>query len=113
MRTTSWRFWVLNHTHQRKRSRRSEPQRPYRVPSLVAPIVTLTVTLTEAVGRVSLGTREFWPDCHRGGMAEWSMAVVLKTSRVGYTKTVIFSRPTSPEQDRKSTRLNSSHVAIS
>jgi hypothetical protein len=28
-------------------------------------------------------------------MAEWSMAVVLKTSRIGYTKTVIFSRPTS------------------
>ena len=26
-------------------------------------------------------------------MAEWSMAVVLKTSRIGYTKTVTFSRP--------------------
>ena len=23
--------------------------------------------------------REFWPDCRCGGMAEWSMAVVLKT----------------------------------
>jgi len=24
-------------------------------------------------------SREFWPDFRRGGMAEWSMAVVLKT----------------------------------
>jgi hypothetical protein len=30
-------------------------------------------------------------------MAEWSMAVVLKTSSIGYTKTVIFSRPTSSQ----------------
>jgi hypothetical protein len=32
-----------------------------------------------------------------GEMAEWSMAVVLKTTRIGYTKTVIFSRATSLE----------------
>jgi hypothetical protein len=30
-------------------------------------------------------------------MAEWSMAVVLKTSQIGYAKTVIFSRPRSLE----------------
>jgi hypothetical protein len=30
-------------------------------------------------------------------MAEWSMAVVLKTSRIGYTKTVMFSRATSSQ----------------
>jgi hypothetical protein len=30
-------------------------------------------------------------------MAEWSMAVVLKTSSIGYTKTVIFPAQTSPE----------------
>jgi hypothetical protein len=33
-------------------------------------------------------------------MAEWSMAVVLKTTRIGYTKTVIFSRQTSPEHSQ-------------
>src|SRR5262245_37368215 len=29
---------------------------------------------------------------HRGGMAEWSMAVVLKTSRIGYDVAVVFCR---------------------
>jgi hypothetical protein len=28
-------------------------------------------------------------------MAEWSMAVVLKTSRIGYTKTIMVSQPNS------------------
>src|SRR5262245_7444246 len=32
----------------------------------------------------TLRLREFWPDVRRGGMAEWSMAVVLKTT-VGAT----------------------------
>lgn len=37
------------------------------------------------VGEVHPGDNSF---C--GGMAEWSMAVVLKTSPIGYSKTVIF-----------------------
>jgi len=34
--------------------------------------------------------REFWPDFRRGGMAEWSMAVVLKTGQIAYDIAVIF-----------------------
>jgi hypothetical protein len=33
---------------------------------------------------------ELWPECQRGGMAERSMAVVLKTGRIGYGAAVIF-----------------------
>ena len=43
------------------------------------PIVTLAVTLAGRCGIDSVDTREFRPKSHRGGMAEWSMAVVLKT----------------------------------
>ena len=43
-------------------------------------VVTLAVTLAGRFGLDSPETCEFRPDFHRGGMAEWSMAVVLKTS---------------------------------
>jgi|SoiMethySBSTD1v2_1073268.scaffolds.fasta_scaffold114339_3 hypothetical protein len=36
-------------------------------------------------------TREIMPECRRGGMAEWSMAVVLKTSTLCYSKTVMLA----------------------
>jgi hypothetical protein len=35
-----------------------------------------------------------------GGMAEWSMAVVLKTCPIGYTKTVIFCAPSPRTIDK-------------
>src|SRR5262252_9172036 len=35
---------------------------------------------------------EFWSDFRRGGMAERSMAVVLKTGGIGYDVAVIFCR---------------------
>src|SRR5262249_24694413 len=45
--------------------------------SCVVPIVTLGVTHGAAEDVLGCNKRKFWPDCRRGGMAEWSMAVVL------------------------------------
>jgi len=50
------------------------------VSSDVVRIVTLPVTLAESAGLDAREIREFRPDCRRGGMAERSMAVVLKSS---------------------------------
>ena len=41
---------------------------------------------------LSSRTARILPDFRRGGMAEWSMAVVLKTGRIGYDIAVIFCR---------------------
>src|SRR5437868_13158268 len=51
-----------------------------------------------------------------GGMAEWSMAVVLKTTVPETVPGVRIPLPPPSfalDRDRKSTRLNSSHVSIS
>jgi hypothetical protein len=54
------------------------------------PSVTLRVTQRPDFVANASETCEFRPDFHLGGMAEWSMAVVLKTWPIGYPKTVIF-----------------------
>ena len=43
-------------------------------------MVTLPVTRRSAEARPDRRSREFWRKFRRGGMAEWSMAVVLKTT---------------------------------
>ena len=50
------------------------------VVSWAVAIVTLAVTLAEWSDLVAREMREFRPESQRGGMAEWSMAVVLKTT---------------------------------
>ena len=61
------------------------------VSSRIVPVVTLGVThaLSDATFDKPC---KIWPDFKRGGMAEWSMAVVLKTCRIGYDVAVIFCR---------------------
>jgi hypothetical protein len=53
------------------------------VSSSAVAFVTLAVTLTERFGLNAHDARGFWPEFRRGGMAEWSMAVVLKTTVPG------------------------------
>jgi hypothetical protein len=47
--------------------------------SRTVPRVTLSGTHGAELAQVPKRTREFRPVSRRGGMAEWSMAVVLKT----------------------------------
>ena len=58
--------------------------------SRVVAIVTLAVTHGAERGPTFDKTRRVSPDFRRGGMAEWSMAVVLKTSPIGYPKRLYF-----------------------
>ena len=54
-----------------------------RMSSRAVPTVTLRVTLRDEAGLDLRETCELWSESARGEMAEWSMAVVLKTTEPG------------------------------
>ena len=53
-----------------------------------------------ARARILIRTREFWRHFECGGMAEWSMAVVLKTCRDRLYQPVMFRALMPRETDR-------------